>query len=192
MRSAVSAVWLLVLVAVCNAQTPRQNDISTVTGAGAVSENQYTNSFFKLTIDAPDATLELNPLVNTAGAGQYAHLVKILSKPTNWDNMYTFAVMAEPLAPNPQIESPSQYVRSIRHMLERQGLATVRQEFPITIADVKFSGAVLQDKVPSGRKYYRGIYTTFRYAYILTFDVEAASEDKLNNLLNRLVEMKPD
>lgn len=48
------------------------------------------------------------------------------------------------------------------------------------------AGAILQ-KQQEGRKYYRGVYATFRNGYILSFDAEAASEDKLNKLLAGIV-----
>ena len=190
MKSVTFAAYVLVLVTVCSAQTPRKNDISTVAASGAVSEDRYTNSFFKLTIYAPNATLDLNPLINTAE--QRARLVQVLSKPVKWEDTYTFAVLADSLTRYSRLRSPAQYVKGLRHQLEKEGLPTVRQEFPITIADVQFTGAVLQEHVPSGRKYYRGIYTTFRDGYILSFDAEAASVNKLNNLLTRLVKMESE
>jgi hypothetical protein len=176
------------LVAVCAAQGPRKADISTVAATGVVSENRYTNSFFKLTIYAPNATLELNPLVNTAE--QRARLVQILSKQAKWEDTYTFAMMADSLTRHPNLQSPAHYVRSVRHQLERQGLPTVREEFPITIAGVHFTGAVLEEQVVSGQKHYRGVYTTFRDGYILSFDAEAASENKLNDLVRQLVKIE--
>jgi hypothetical protein len=71
--------------------------------------------------------------------------------------------------------------------LEIEGLPAVREEFPLTIGGVEFTGAILEEHVPAGRKYYRGMYSTFRNGYILSFDAEAASENKLNELVTRLV-----
>ena len=67
------------------------------------------------------------------------------------------------------------------------GLQTVREEFPINIAGQDFVGVVLQEQVPNGKNYYRGFYTTFRKGYILTFDVEAPSPEKLSELVTTLV-----
>lgn len=156
-------------------------DISVVAASGAVSGNRYTNSFFKLSVDSFNATLQLNPLVNTSG--QRARLVQVLAKPTNWEDTYTFAVLADCLTEYPQLESLTQYVRSVRHELEKEGLSTVREEFPISIGGMQFAGAILEEHVPAGRKYYRGMYSTFRNGYILSFDVEAPSEAKLNELV---------
>ena len=78
-------------------------------------------------------------------------------------------------------------MRSVRHQLEKEGPPTVREEFPITIDGVEFTGAILEEHVPAGRKYYRGLYSTLRNGYILTFDAEASSEVKLNELVTRVV-----
>lgn len=143
-----------------------------------------------MTLYAPNATLELNPRVNRGE--QRARLVQVLSKQGKWEDTYTFAVLADSLAKYPQLQSPAHYVRSVRHQLERQGLPTVREEFPITIAGVQFTDAVLQEQVASGQKYYRGMYTTFRDGYILSFDAEAASENKLNDLVRRLIKIETE
>ncbi len=173
------------LVAISLAKTKKSGDISTVAAAGAVTGSRYTNPYFKLAVDAPNATLSLNPLGHTAG--ERARLLQVLPKQTKWDDTYTFAVLADKLTNYPQSQSPARYVRYIRQQLEKEGLPTVREEFPISIAGVEFTGAILQEAVPSGRKYYRGIYSTFRSGYILSFDVEATSEDKLNEVVSRLV-----
>jgi hypothetical protein len=186
MRTANAKIVLMLgIVVTVVAQNKKPADISAVAGSGTVSLNRYTNSFFGLNVDAPNANLSLNPLVNTDG--QRARLLQVLAKPAQWEDTYTFAVLADSLIKYPQLQSLTQYVRSVRHQLEREGLATAREEFPITIGGVEFIGAILEEHVPAGRKYYRGMYSTFRNGYILSFDAEAASENKLNELVVRLV-----
>jgi hypothetical protein len=188
-KSIITAILLTVSpIAFSRAQTKKSADISDVAAAGTVAGSRYTNSYFKLTVDAPNATLILDPLV-VAGGGR-ARLIQVLSKQTKFDDTYTFAVLADSLTMYPQLQSPAQYVRSVRHQLEKEGLPTVREEFSVILAGVEFTGAVLQEQVPSGKKYYRGMYTTFRNGYILTLDAEAASEDKLNQLVAHLVSFK--
>lgn len=63
--------------------------------------------------------------------------------------------------------------RSVRHQLEKEGLPTVHEEFPISIGGVQFTGAILQEHLPSGQTYYRGMFSIFRNGYILSFDAEA-------------------
>ncbi len=162
--------------------------ISEVAAAGRISGNQYKNSFLGLTIDAPNATLSLNPVMTVTA--QRGRLLQVLSKGADWEDTYTLAVLADLLAVNPLTKSPADYVRSLRRNFEHEGSPTVREEFPMSISGVNFTGAVVQEQVPNGRKYYRGIYTTFRRGYILSFDVEASSQEKLNALVTRLIKLE--
>lgn len=179
-------VMVVALAAVLVAQSDRPPDVTTVAAAGSVTKFGYTNSYFKLSILAPNATVNLNPLVNASGGR--ARLVQVLSDGKNWNETYTFAVLADALANyHPPLESTTIYVRSIRHNLEREGLSTVKEEFPVTIAGTQFTGAILQEQTPEGRKYFRGMYSTFRNGYALSFDVEGASEAKLTEMLAHMV-----
>jgi len=183
--AAVAFVLILGASAILVAQTKKSVKISTVAASGTVSESRYTNSFFNLTIDAPGATLKLSPIVNAAG--QRARLLQAVVKAPTWDDTYTFAVLAESLAKHPDLQSSAQYLQSVRQELEKEGHATVREEFPLTIAGVSFTGVILREQVPSGKDHYRGLYATFRDGYILSFDAEASSEAKLNELVGRVV-----
>jgi len=185
MEARLAVIVGLIGFATLLAQNNKTIDVSAVSASGSTSGNRYTNSFFKLTVDAPKATLQADPLVNVPG--QRARLVEISAKSANWDDTYTFAVLADSLAKYPQSLSPTQYVRSVRHQLEKEGFATVREEFSITIDGVSFTGAILEEHTQSGQKYYRGLYSTFRGGYILSFDAEASSEANLRALLSRLV-----
>jgi hypothetical protein len=186
-RALVTVVLVAASITNVAAQNKKTPDISMVASAGAVTGGKYTNSFFRLTVAAPNATLEMNPLVNKEGGR--ARLVQVLAKQMPFDHTYAFAVLADTLAKYPQLQSPAHYVRSVRHQLEREGLATVREEFPITISGVGFTGAILEEHVPEGRKYYRGMYSAFRDGFILSFDAEAASPEKLNELVTRVVSL---
>ena len=188
MKSALLGL-VLVLGTLAGVSVRSQNtvSISSVASSGAISENRYINSCFNLTVDAPTATLQLSPAVNTTG--QYARLVQVLSDKATWENTYTLAVNAEPLTNLARFPDtpPARYVRSVRHQLEKEGLLTVREEFPISIGGEEFTGAVLQVQEENGRKHYRGIYTTFRKGYILSIDAEASSEAKLSEIVTRMV-----
>jgi hypothetical protein len=167
-----------------SAQIKHSADISAVAAAGDVTDGGYTNSYLNLRVDAPNATLQLNPIVNVKG--QYARLLQVEAKPSTWEQTFTLSVSADSLTVNPQVTSAVQYVRSVRHQLEREGLPTVREEFPITIAGVQFTGAVLEQQA-QGRKYYRGIYATFRNSYVVTLDATAPSPEQLDKLVTRTV-----
>jgi len=186
-RAIVRVVLVAAAISHVAAQQDKAPDISKVASSGAIAEGKYSNSFFRLTVAAPNATLELNPLVNKGGGR--ARLVQILAKQTTFENTYTLAVLADTLAKYPQLQSPAQYVRSVRHQLEGEGLPTVREEFPIAISGVDFTGAILEEHVPEGRKYYRGMYSAFLDGFILSFDVEAASPENVNDLFVRSVSL---
>lgn len=182
------AVLLLSLILFSSAQTQKFVGISEVSAAGTLKDDKYTNAFLEFSVKASNSTQTLNPSVQTSA--QRARLVQIEAKPTTWENTYTFAVIADLLAVNPLTKKPSDYIQALRRSLEHQGFPTVREEFPIKISGLDFTGAVFQEQVPNGRKYYRGIYTTFRKGYILTFDVEAPSEEKLNELVTTAVKFE--
>ena len=179
-------ILFLTLASVLVAQNDKPPNITIVANEGSVTKFGYTNSYFKLSIVAPKATVHLNPLVNVSGGR--ARLVQVLSDGKSWDDTYTFAVLADALDNyHPPLESTTQYVRSVRHKLEKEGLSTVKEEFPITIAGTQFIGAILQEQTPEGRKYCRGMYSTFLSGFALSLDVEAASPDKLTEMLARMV-----
>lgn len=176
----------MALAAVLVAQNNKPATITAVADAGSVTRFGYTNSYFKVSILAPSATVKLNPMVNAPGSR--ARLVQVLSNEKTREGTYTFAVLADSLANyHPPVESTTQYVRSVRHKLEKEGLSTVKEEFPITIAGHQFTGAILQEQEPNGGKHFRGMYSTFRNGYVLSFDAEAVSENKLNDMLAQMV-----
>jgi hypothetical protein len=183
-----TSIWTLLLVNVVLSTVAlyaQAVDISAVAAACVVSDNRYTNSFFKLKVDVHDATVELNPLVDASG--KRARLVQAIAAHTNREDSWTFAVLADFPGTHPQTLSPTQYVRSVRHQMEQQGLSTVREEFPITIGGAQFTGAIMQVADAPGLKHYRGFYSTFLDGYILSFDAEASTESKLNELVTRVV-----
>jgi hypothetical protein len=179
------ALLLPLLLASAAAQVPAAPtaDIRTVAAAGLESGTRYTNWFFGLTVDTSNAKVTLNPLVNDER--QRARLVQVFSTATDPASKFTFAVLADAESHYPQIKTSADYVRSVRLQLEKQGLTTVEQEFPITISGVRFTACVLQVSDGAGRKHFRALFTTFRNGYILSFDAEAAT--RVDVLVRRLV-----
>lgn len=110
---------ILGAMAAAGAQDKKPADISTVAASGAVSGNRYTNSFFTLSVDAPNATLQLNPLINTAG--ERARLVQVLAQPAKWEDTYTFAVLADSRTKYPQLQSLAQYVAQRSTSIGKRG-----------------------------------------------------------------------
>lgn len=160
-------------------------DISEVSKAGKVIADKYQNSFFRLIVDAPHAKIQFAPVVGD----KRARLVQIVTDAPNWNDKYTFAVLADALSKYPQLASAAVYVRSARHQLEKQGLTTIQEEFPINISGAQFTDCIIQEQNREGSKYYRGLYSTFRSGYILSFDVEGPSEAALNEMVTNRVHL---
>jgi hypothetical protein len=179
---------IIVLAGVCVAQTAPK-DISSVVAAGKVNANRYENAYFGLTLAADDADWKAPSFVNVEG--RRARLVDAFSKSAIWEKIYTFSILADLLSNHPQLKSTTQYVRSVRHQLEREGLQTIREEFPIEVSGIPFTGAVLKESYDGGRVHVRGMYSTFMNGYILTLDVTAPSEERLQQLVSSMVKFKP-
>lgn len=177
----------IVLTGACAAQTPPK-DISSVVAVGKVNANQYENEYFGLTLAADDANWKAPSFVNVEG--RRARLVDALSKSHIWEKVYTFSILADLLSNRPLLQSTTQYVRSVRHQMEREGLQTIREEFPIEVSGIRFTGAVLKESDDRGRIHVRGIYSTFLNGYILSLDVTAPTEERLQQLVSSMVKFK--
>jgi len=127
MRRSLLASLVMAVSMLCAAQTKPGADITSVATSGTVSGNRYVNSFFGVTIEAPEATFQLNPLLNSGG--QRARLLQVLSKRGDWADTFTLAVLADSLRNYPTLQSPERYVRSVRHQLERRLIHRTRR-FP--------------------------------------------------------------
>jgi hypothetical protein len=185
-RTASAIILIFIAVGSIASQSSKSVDISAIAAAGRVSDDKYSNPVLSIEVVAPNATLQANPLVDKEGGGR-ARLLQVLSKQAGSDDTYTFAVLVDTLATYPQLQSPAHYVRSVRHQLEKNGFATVRGEFPITVGGLQFTGAIVRQHAPNSREHCRGLYTTFRNGLIISFDAEATTEEKLNQLVKRLV-----
>jgi hypothetical protein len=109
-----------------------------------------------------------------------ARLVQVHHESTGKEQRYNLAVLIDTVANYPKLMDSTHYVRSVRHQLEKQGLQSVHEEFPIKIGGREFSGAVLLSRDP---RFHRGIYATFDRGIILSFDVETSEEEGLGRIL---------
>jgi hypothetical protein len=186
MRKTLSSVMgLLTLLAAGIAQGGKTADVAAVAQAGSASGGRYTNSYFHLTVEASGGTLQLNPLVNAEG--RRARLLQVLQSANNSDDKFTLGVTADSLQNFPATLSPAQYVRSVRHQFERSGMKTVHDEFPMEIGGITLTGAILEVQDAGSMKHYRGMFSTLRNGYVLSFDVEAASAAKVTDVMERVV-----
>ena len=83
------------------------------------------------------------------------------------------------------------YVRKVRHGLEGNNLKTYREEFPLTVSGIPFTGAVFRFIERSDFGYYRGLYSTVLNGYFVTIEVQCGREENLEKLLSSAVSITP-
>jgi hypothetical protein len=145
-------------VALVYAQDNSTKDISAVYAEGKVSGSEYRNEYFGLTLSAGSGQFTAGGFVSSEG--KRARLVDVQANPDNWQDKFEIAVLADPLAANPLIHSPEQYVRSVRHQFEKQEMETEKAEMPTEVSGLTFVRGVLKVN-DNGHVHYRAIYTTF-------------------------------
>jgi hypothetical protein len=168
-------------------QAPPLKDISLVYAQGKIVGSEYRNDYFGLTLTPGNAQFTAEAFVSSEG--KRARLVDAQADAKNSEDKYEIAVLADLLAANPLIHSPEQYVRAVRHGLEKEGLATISEESPTEISGIHFVYAVMK-VTAEGHTHYRGLYTTFLNGYILSLDVAAASPERLMKIVQIAVRLK--
>ena len=178
----------LLLSAAQAAQKPK-NDISSVVAAGTVNGDVYTNTYFRISVSAPKAHFTAPSLVNAPG--KRARLVQVVYDSGDGALNYTIAVLADSLENYPKDMPVGVYVRSVRHQLEKEGLITVREEFPTLISGVPFTGAILKVPEKPNFGYFRGMYSTFLNGYVVSIEVQGRNEERINQTLSSGLKIEP-
>lgn len=163
---------------------PFEEDLKAVTASGKVENNVYSNSYagFQLALPEPPCTPNLNTTVNV-GRG-YAILLSCAHVVKGWQGMYTLTIALDYRANYPYLQDMNQYVRSLRHAVERDpNQKTVQIEQPIHMAGLDFVQALLSEQIPEGT-YYQGITCTQLKAYLLCFEAEASSVAAVRGVLD--------
>jgi hypothetical protein len=168
-------------------QTSYPKDISSVYAQGKINGQEYGNDYFGLTLALENAQFTAGAFVSSEG--KRARLVDAQANTKKQEEKYEIAVLADLLAQNPLIHSPEQYVRAVRHGLEKEGLVAVSEESPTEISGVHFVVATMRAN-NEGHAYYRGLYTTFLNGYILSLDVTATSPERLAKIVQSMVHFK--
>jgi len=122
--------------------------------------------------------------------GKRARLVDVVYDSGDGALNYTIAVLADSLENYPKDMQVSVYVRSVRHQLEREGLITAREEFPIVISGVPFTGAILKKPEKPNFGHFRGIYSTFLNGYIVSIDVQGRDEERIKQTLASVLKIE--
>ena len=167
-----------------------KKDISSVVAVGKVNGDIYNNAYLGLSLTAPSAKFTAPSLVNVEG--RRARLVNIVCDSPDGAKNYTIGLLADSLENYPKGMRTTVYVRSVRHQLERDGLLTEREEFPTKISDMAFVGAVLKVPEKPDFGYRRGIYSTFLNGYVVSLEVQARDEERIQQVLSSAVKLSPN
>jgi hypothetical protein len=178
----------LLLSSDSRAQSPAKS-ISEVYAQGKTSGQEYRNDYFGLTLTVDGGQFTSRSFLSSEG--KRARLVDAEANAKNWDEKYSIAVLADGRSENTLIQTPSQYVRAVRHQFEKEGMQTVREEFSVEISGLPFAGAVMKVK-EQDRVHFRGMYATFLNGYILSLDVAAGSPERLDQVVQKTVRFKAE
>lgn len=159
-------------------------NLPTIIAAGSVTPGKYENRLLGLTLDISQSTYAVP---EAARAQQHAAIISIGGGSATSHDKYSLDVRLDELIGHQQFHSPAEYVRSAREQFEARGFSILREEFPIDISGIEFTGMAMKGKNTSAEEVYRGIYSTFRLGYVLTLDVEAATETGLNEIVTSRV-----
>ncbi len=180
-------ISFLILLIAASAGGQSVKGIKTVFSEGKVANGQYKNDYFGVTLSPVNGHFTQGGFVSPEG--HRARLIDVQSNTSKWDETYEIAILADALSANPLVTSPRQYVRSVRHQLEREGSQTIQAEAPVKVSGLKFVYATIR-VAGEGRPHYRGLYTTFLNGYIVSLDVSTASVERLGDVL-KMVKFAP-
>jgi hypothetical protein len=173
-------------------QAPK-SDISSVAAAGKVNGDVYQNSYFGITLSCLKAHWSVRgPISVQQRQGRLIDAVYDLGgQERGPEENYTLALLVESLENFPKGTSTELYVRRVRHGLESGNLKTYREEFPLTVSGIPFTGTVFRffEKPDSG--YYRGLYSTVLNGYFVTIEVQCGREERLQKLLSSALSISP-
>jgi hypothetical protein len=163
-----------------------RSDISAVAAAGKVTGDVYQNSYFGITLSAPKAHWSVRgPISVQRRQGRLSDAVYDSGRPEKGpEENYTLALIVESQENLPKGTSTELYVRRVRRGLESDNLKTYREEFPLTVSGIPFTGTIFRFFERSDFGYYRGLYSTALDGYFVTFEVQCGSEEKLQKLLS--------
>ena len=167
-----------------SATMPFAADTKALVAAGKVENNVYSNPHagFLLRLPRPPCDAKLNTQVDLNRG--YAVLLDCQHVVQGWRGMYTLTIFTDSWANYPTLTSAEQYVRSLRHMGEKDpALKTVESETPQHFAGLEFSQTILSNKIPAGA-YYEGLSCTHFRAYALCFKAEASTVESVRALVN--------
>jgi hypothetical protein len=173
-------------------QAPK-SDLASVAAAGKVSGDVYQNSYFGISLSAPKAHWAVRgPISVEKRQARLIDAVYDLGGPESGpDKNYTLALLVESLENFPKETSTELYVRRVRYRVEGDNVKTYREEFPLTISGIPFTGTVLTVSEGPNFGYYRGLYSTVLNGYFVTIEVQCGGEERLQKLMSAAVRITP-
>jgi hypothetical protein len=146
---------------------------------GRMEGSQYVNDFFHVVVEVPQPTDSLR--LNTIVHADSVQLVMAVKSEGPIDERFMFSVIAKSME-RPDSFTTEQFVRSVRHNLEREGMQTLVSEKGVVISGQTFILSKL--KFESNEvHYYKAVLATIRNGAVLGFWIEAADEGSLDKLL---------
>jgi len=184
------AIFLFFLPALFSAAAGQQQshkDISAVFAEGKISNGQYTNEYFGLTLK-PDGAQFVPQGAFISPEGKRARLVYAQRDAATWADKYSVALLADALSANPSIKSPEQYLRIVRHNFEHEGLVTAQEETATKISGVPFIKVVM--KTRDSKPHFQAMYSSFLKGYIFSVQIEAPSVERAQQIVDTLITFK--
>ncbi|MBI2677994.1 MAG: hypothetical protein HYX28_04380 [Candidatus Koribacter versatilis] len=147
---------------------------------GSVRDNIYTNSFFRLRLELPKPAG--NAILNEVRQ-DHEQQGRVLTVTYGGAERYTFGITILRRTNFPTLRSLTPFVRSVRHNFEREGQELVSAEAPVKMAGLDFVRTVLRD-VKSQVPHLHEVECTELRGYIMCFELEAETEERLSELSN--------
>ena len=182
------ALWLSVAT---QGQAPK-SDISSVAAAGNVNGDVYQNSYFGITLSAQKAHWSVRPISVETRQGRLIDAVYDLGgRERGPEENYTLALLVESVENFPTGTPTEVYVRNLRHHMDGDNVKPYREEFPLTVSGIPFTGTVSTVFEKADFGYYRGLYSTVLKGYFVTVVVQCGREERLQKLLSSAVSNSP-
>lgn len=162
------------------AQSAPKANIKAVADAGHLRGAEYKNDYFSVTVRLPEPNehLVLNGLV----ADDRAILLEAVNEKGDMQQWHNFVIVAHS-ADIPGLTSTVQFVRSVRHQLERDGFQTLRAEIAVTVGGREFIESDLKME-SKNQNYCKAIMLTRIKDYMFGFWMEAVNQEQLHKATN--------
>jgi|SRR5882762_1167790 len=162
------------------APTAPKIDTKAVAAAGHLNGAEYENDYFGIAVRLPEPNehLVLSGLV----VENRAILLEAVNEKGDIQQRHNFVIVAHS-ADIPGLTSTAQFVRSVRHQLEREGFQTMRAEISVTIAGHEFIQSDLKME-SKNQNYCKAVMFTHIKGYMFGFWMEAANKEQLGKVTN--------